>query len=180
MDKLEKLERAFQKTLWDNIVSFFHEYAEVLDRMVYWAGAMKRSYDFDGHTFYDMLYRKLDRMYVCFLKHGHCVWNSKPSNKLMRKLLIAKNLAHRLAENDYHTKADAVTAKYGNVQMAFSPIPERHVSRVDFYMEKATPAEQKKALNELHKAHAEDDKQREVEKKYLFNLVQKHIDQWWD
>lgn len=181
VDQAEKdLEKAFRRTWWRNVVSFFHEYQEVLDRILYWGPAMRRSYDFDGHTVYGMLYRKFDRMYRCFRDHGHCMWNKDTNNKLMRKLLIAKNLAHRLSENDYHTQADEVTAKYGNLQMAFYPIPDRHVSRAEFYMDKATPAQQEQALKELHEAHKRDDRQREAEKAYFFKLVQKHLEQWWD
>lgn len=184
MDKLEQaeknLERAFRKTWWDKIVSLTHEYLEVLDRVFYWGPAMRRNYDFDSHGIYDMLYRKLDRMYTCFVKHGHCVWNSNPNNKSMRKLRIARNLAKRLAENDYHTQADEVIAQYGNVRMDFIPIPERSVSRCEFYMERAKPEQQKQALALLHKAHQRDDKQRLDEKAYFFKLLQKYLETWWD
>ena len=180
MNKMDKLERVFRKTPWDKLVSFIHEYVEVLNRVIYWAWAMKRSYDFDANTIYDMLYRKLDRLYICFINNGHCGWNSDANKPLMRKLSIARNLAKRLSNNNYTTQEDRVTTIYGNVKLQFTPSKRDNLHNCDFYMEKAPPEQQKKALNLLYIAQIRDDQQRKLEKEYLFKLLHKHLESFKD
>ena len=174
-------EKFFRKSLLRKLVSKYHEYTEALDKMIFWAWHMRWSYDFDAHTMYWMLYYKLDRMYKCFRDYSSCVWDSDINNPKMRKLRITRELAKRLAEDNYTTQADKIQEIYGELKLKSGPrVPGKPSVPCEFFMTKATKADQEKAQARLHKAYLEDDRQKEYERKWFFKLLEKNIDFWWD
>lgn len=152
-------------------------------RFFYWGWMLKDSYDFDAQYIYQMLYLKLERMEKSFTLNGHCVWNSNPNNKEMRKLRIAKTLAKRLWEDDDKTEQDEINRldlKWGETIREFTPAPNglnrytiknRNVDSVE---------EQEKANKEYFSVHEKSSRKMQSEKKELFKLLSKHIDTWWD
>lgn len=164
----------FERNIWQKIRSFWNIWTELFERIFFWGWNMRWSYDFDGYTVYRILYLKLNRMYKCFRDYGHLVWNSDVNNKEMRKLRIARELAKRLYENDYSTHLKKVEEKYGELQMGFSQLG------CYFYMDKTTKDNQGKAYKERQRAIRLDALQRESEKEYLFRLLNKNLDSWWD
>ena len=101
--------------LYDKIVHPFYKYKEMISRMIFWGWNMRWNYDFDGFTLYEIYYMKLDRMYKCMSNYGNCVWNSCPEDpeyKLMKKLKLARTLAHRLAYRDESMYCIALCEKH--------------------------------------------------------------------
>lgn len=155
--------------------------AEAEQRSIFWAQAMRDSVDFDARTIYDMLAKKLERLYICFRDYSHCVWDSNIENTQMRALRITLNLAKRIAADSYETKKNEVEAVHGKLQMSFTPINDgRGCSRCDFYLDKTPPEGQEKAMDLYHKASIEDAKQKTNEEEYFWRLIKKYINSWWD
>ena len=122
-EKAKKLTKEYKSAIYlaetgiaplDWIIDFFYsKYRscrakyEAIKRSIFWARKMHYSYDFDGHTIYEMLYLKLDRMEKCMSEHGHCVWNScpeEPEYELMLKLRRARDLAKNLSSISPHDR----------------------------------------------------------------------------
>jgi len=148
---------------WGDLVSEYHSRKEMLGRMIFWGWKMRWNWDFDARTIYDILYYKLDGLYVCFRDHGNCDWNSSEDKKRMKKLRIARELARRLAKENYHTNLNMHDKKWGE---GTTPLK----------IEKEKKLEEK----EIMRAYKKDDLQKESEKRYLFMLIEKYIDRWWD
>ena len=152
-------------------------------RFFYWGWMLKDSYDFDAQTIYQMLYLKLERMERSFTSNGHCVWNSDPNNKGMRKLRVAKNLAKRLWEEDDKTEQDEINRldlKWGERDREF--IPTKNGLNRFIIKNKNTKSEEEqlKADKEYFSIYEKSSKKMEYEKKQLFKLLSKHINYWWD
>ena len=138
-------------------------FKEMVQRMFFWGWKMRHNYDFDASYIYDILYLKLDRVYTCFLENGHCVWNDGADTKGMKRLSIARNLAKRLSKDNYSTHMDEHYKVYPpNRSRPFLARWGREESL------------------SFRRAVKKDSVQREGEKKYLFTLLEKHLDCWWD
>lgn len=137
-------------------------FIEKIQRMFYWGWKMRNSVDFDACAIYEMLYLKLDRVYNCFLVNSHCVWNSDPNSKGMRRLRIARELARRLSTDLY----------IDNYEKHLEKFPKED-DWLEFRME---DNERKSFLRAVKK----DDYLVERDKEYLFELLNRNINFWWD
>lgn len=136
---------------------------------------MRHSYDFDAQTCYKMLYLKLSRVYDCMLNDSHLMWNSSPSNVGMRKLNECRILAKKLAEDDYSLNYNKLMLKYRDDRRnsIFSDM------RIELYPNaKVIPTKMYSTF--LKKAFAKDNNNRLDDKKRFYQLLDKHLDSWWD
>ena len=161
--------------IWYNRISQFHNYKEQIERMWFWAWKMRKNYDFDAHTLYDIMYYKLDRIYNTMVNHSHLVWNSDINNKDMRRLSEARNLAKRLMECDYHTNTDKFYSMYKNPSKGTLDVLMNDMNP------KAKILKDQKLYNYMFvKSYKKDEKLKQIHKKRLFFLLDRHIEGWWD
>ena len=166
--------------LWYDPISWYRSKYEMLQRVVFWGWKMRWSWDFDAHTIYEMLYLKLDRVYVCMRDHSHCVWNSNEDNRRMRELREAKELARRLMDDDYEMAGFYETEeKYGKLKTWTTKIPDKPLYRYHSLWgeDEKTDKEAGKLFTRRNK-HWND--VRKLHKDRLFYLLNNNIDGWWD
>jgi hypothetical protein len=172
---VNKIYKFFEK-LYNNITIEYLKYAEMFNRMIFWAWKMRWSWDFDIHTVYEMLYLKLDRSYNCFLKNGHLVWNSNPNNKLMRRLQEARYLAKRLCDDEYKMRAFYETnEKFVHYFKTFKIKNKSLYESISNWKNKPRLAEL--FYNGKTKIYQNMEN---YERKRLFHLLEKYINKWWD
>lgn len=158
----------------------------MLQRMIFWGWKMRWSWDFDSHGIYDMIYLKLDRIQNCFNKNGHCVWNRNNDTKGMKKLRVAKELAKRLFEDDYIIRAcDEHEVIWGECRTHSKPIfiggKTDYGSSITFSHDLAITEKQiKQCRKDYRRIHSKYDRMKVEDRKQLFQLLEKNLNQWWD
>jgi hypothetical protein len=147
--------------IWYEIVS----YVEMINRMIFWGWHMRRSWDFDAKTVYEMLYLKYDRTYKCMKKHHHLMWNRNTETRGMKRLASMVLLTKRLHEDNY-------------VDIADPTFWEDYYSKPrkveDFFKD---DGDSKDRFRYAVKKSEEIKKQ---DKEMFIKLLQKHNDGWWD
>lgn len=150
--------------MWSKIKNFF-----------YYGWQFRNTVEYCATTTYDAIHIKLDRIYNNMVNHSHLLWNSDINNTEMRKLCEAKNLAKILSdiakwEGRHITKfMDRYT--YDRTGEVFFVNPRRKNNKIidrklySFFLKKAIARD-----NNLYKSR----------KKRLFQLLETHIDIWWD
>jgi hypothetical protein len=192
-----KLKRAIRKPdpwadFWEDIldkiyyepISKYNQYCEMLNRMFYWGWYMRWSYDFDAQTMYEMLYRKLDRVYCCMRDHSHLMWNSNEDNRLMRELREARELAYRMWHDEYDMKAFyEMEEKFGKLETWSEPAEysEKFGQLYRWRSLWGGSQEKDEAARPIYARRNEHwRKVKEFHKKRLFHLLDKNIEAWWD
>ena len=158
------------------INNWFQIKYEQLQRMIFWGWNMRNSYDFDGGTVYKVLNLKLKRMYDCFLKDGHLMWNNSPDTRGMRLLIECIELTSRLQE-DYHRNYEVVCERYMTPPRTKCSFLEKFHD--DMYPN-AKPIDRAMYRHFLSKAFDKDSSEQKRDKARLFKLLEKHLDSWWD
>ena len=105
------------------------------------------------------------------------MWNTAEDGKDFRRLKIACELAKRLWENEYNTNVDDHYLKWGEPEFYFSYHEKTHRDRNE---ERYTKKELKKLNKEFSLALHLDYEQQKAEKKYLFTLLERYMEDWWD
>ena len=164
------------KEIIGEISSRFNEYREIVSRMLFWGWHMRKSYDFDSHTIYDMLHLKLKRIYHSHLNHNHCVWNSSPEKVRMRRLAECIELCGRLSEDEYALDlcVEPLNDKWGNLD--FNPGKVLVFNRTGVKTEEDRMLYKRDLKRLMDVAH-----RRKIEqKKRFWNLLETHVEYWWD
>lgn len=165
----------------NNLITSVRSKYQTFRRMIFWGWNLRNSWDFDAQTIYDILYLKLQRLYVVFNQNGHLVWNSSPDNKRMRKLSEAILLCKRIKE-DYHENnmfAD-LEQRFGEVKMEFIP-QSNGFSKMKLERSKVSTELQRLAYSqELKKAFNKANKLKKADEDRLFKLLRENINVWWD
>ncbi len=171
----EEIWEEFLDKIWYDPKYWIKARYKMLCRMIYWGWHMRWNWDFDALTIYDMLYRKLDRLYKEMRDNSHLDWNSDENNRRMRELREARELARRLMNNDYDMKAFyEVEERYGELK-TWSEYLTNGLYR--YHSEWPNDKEARKFYRRrdkhwlrVHKLH----------KNRFFELLNRNIEQWWD
>jgi hypothetical protein len=161
----------------NELFEWFRSKYEMICRIFYYGWKMRNSYDFDGHALYGVIYLKLDAMYRCFRDHGHCVWNRNKNTVSMRRIRIARELARRLDEGDYFSRALIPhDKKWGTSEVKF-----KNGKGIFIIYENAKNYEQQEqARDEMLLYYNKAEEQIQTEHKELFRLLEKYLQGWWD
>lgn len=147
--------------IWYEIIAL----VEMIKRMMFWGWHMRRSWDFDANTVYEMLYLKYDRTYKCMKKHHHLMWNRNTETRGMKRLASMVLLTKRLHEDNYVDIADPTFWEdYYSKPRKFE----------DFFKD---DGDSKDRFRYAVKKSEEIKKQ---DKEMFIKLLQKHNDGWWD
>ena len=126
----------------------------------FWGWKLRNSVDFNANSLYEMIHLKLDTTYKSFVRNSHLMWNRSENTVGMRKLKIAAELAKRISEDKYlHNHYD------------FVENPEEFLG-----LEMHPKGLGRKVQNNRKREFSQKKREREL----LFNLLEKHLDTWWD
>jgi len=186
-----KLKRAVngKETILDRILDWCSEkYTdfiivpyETIGRFLYWGWKLRHNYSWDCNSLYFMIYLKTKSLIDYSRKYAHLCWNSKEDGKEFRKLKIASELAKRLWESDYNRNQNIHIEKWGDLQWESIKKENSNFSTLNLYRKNANTEELNKQEWKEHTiAIKADEQQRNNEKRYLYKLLEKHLESWWD
>jgi hypothetical protein len=141
---------------------------ETIKRFFFWGWKLRNNHDWDGAYMYEIIYIKLSRMYDCFLKDGHCMWNDGSDKIGMRRLSECKELARRLREESYHKYVSKHYDKY---------YPGFDLNRL---LNRRNEDRSLAEILEFKAACKKDSTQYKVDKERFDYLFSKYLTSWWD
>lgn len=162
--------------LLHKVITWFSVQYQTLERMLFWGWKMRHSYDFDAHTVYEAIHLKLERIHKCMKENGHLEWNSDESNNLMRKLAECKGIAKKLAEENYRRHCTTFHETYRTKRQTSSWLDEA----MERHYPKARVIDEKTYSHFFKKAIEADNLEKNADKKRLYYLLDKYLEQWWD
>jgi hypothetical protein len=140
------------------------------------------SYDWDYGYLLDLIEFKLKRMQK-EIKNGHHV----PDKATDQSIRICIKLLKKINRRDYHYFAGLHDQKWGESEWVFHKTDENGQeisnggSRLEIVRPKAvTPEEKEQERTEALVAYRMDDAQRERDVRWLFNIMAKYHQCWWD
>ena len=150
---------------------FFSNIKQGVSNLIKWRKVIYNDRNFDQYFLYKILATKLEHMEDFFINDAY----SANADKEAHKLMIIKNLAKRLAEENYLTNATIEYDKlYKNKELfGFEPSDNLNFSTL---INLGT----KHQNNMFDKAYKHSDYMEKQDKDMLFNLLKKNIDNFWD
>lgn len=159
-------------SLWYKLQSFWYD----LKRAWYYGWNLRKSYDWDGSTIYDVIYFKLNALHYNMLHNSHLLWNSTPDSNLMRKLCEAKHLAKKLMEAD-----NGYDINYRNVKRKYrSEADDIFRSWYAEIFPETKPIDPTLESFFTRKAFQKDNQEKKSDAERLFYLLNKYSSHWWD
>jgi len=157
------------------------QFIQTFKRFFYWGWKLRHNYDWDCNLMYFMMYLKMKTLIDYSRAYAHLCWNIKEDGKEFRKLKIACELAKRLWESDYNTYQNNHVKKWGELEWEFIKNNKSNCSTLNLYRKKANTEELKQQESKENIiAIKADEQQRNNEKRYLYKLLEKHLESWWD
>lgn len=164
-----------------NVINWFRNTYARICRFFFWGWKLRNSHDWDGHTLYEIIHLKLERMDKEMLNKGHLAWQYEEKKRCYRTLKIAKEAARRLSKGRLEDRA--VTKFHDTYGYTFKGQEKRdnclsHIFGMD--------QEPKILLSEgLYKklqksAWKEDADRLQYHKDLLFNTLNKWLEHYWD
>lgn len=140
----------------------------------FWGWKLRNTYQWGASEAYNMIAIQLEEVIKYSKEKGHCMWNSDPNTKDMRKLRTAKDLAKRLYRNEldpqYEFYSEALREKWGDLEFKTNGVEPGSVN----------DSNRKQYNKEWWIAHNKDSAKYKADKKYLFELLEKELDRWVD
>ncbi len=135
--------------------------------------AIWRDRDWDYYYLYNILYYKLKHMEEHFNRDNPTIVNSK---QYAKQIMVAKNLAKRLRDNNYLSNALYWHDKKFNEVNFNDLISKEPVNGYYIYI-----GDQNKGRRDSFKICCEhSDYMESQDKEYLFEYMKKKINWWWD
>lgn len=186
----------FKEKYWDFLNWGYDKYTdwiivpiECLERFCIWGWRCRWNYSFDAsHSTYMLIYYNLKDMVDYSRQNGHLLWNSKENGKEFRRLKIACELAKRLGEDDYRQKTNEYNEKWGidwQNEMIIFPNYDNNGKVLTYGTKwKSDKGLSREQLNQKRKemniAYDLDEQQKKNERKYLYKLLEKYGEGFWD
>lgn len=159
---------------WYKIYRFFR----AVRRSIAYARFGWNNHDYDHSYFLDALRFKLQRMYAYLVKET----NTKQEKPVLQSLRLAVRLAEKLTNDDYHYFLDQHDKKWGPAEMETTPAEDGFKgSLVTFKRPKATSKKKiAQERKEFRQAVESDEQIRARDARWLFSIMEKYYQHWWD
>ena len=165
-----------------SIRNYFYGIYCTVERFLYWGYHMRNSYDWDFAYLERMILCKLKRMRKEFKEHGHCMWNqdvySDEYRTQFRSLQLTIKLLTRICDrSDFHYAINAdkkLESKWGSYYQTSTGLMGFKRANVVTEQDKADYHKDCLALYDL----SQNIKNRD--RKWLFDLICKYGEYWWD
>lgn len=161
--------------IFRRIKGLYYQFKYGICNIFKWMPTIWRLRDYDAGFLYLLIHKQLSYTEDCLRNYGISVNSIKYANQIR----IAKNLAQRLYTDEYvHNALIPVERKYGNVKWHTEPFKYDASGKPILFsmIFDETPEERK--LRSMSYDHAEF--MRKQDKQFLFTLLNKKIDYWWD
>lgn len=168
--------RSYKKFLTDLIDDWFIIPYQIIKTAIYWGWLLKDNHAFDCYMIYFFIWKDTEKLIKYSRKEGHCQWNQE-GTKRFKRLQIASNLAKRLWEDDYNIKYNEHKKKWNISDNDIDFVNHEMVFTSDKGLDEETLT---KKLKDALRSYKEDEQHKNSEKEYLFKLLYKNLDGWWD
>ena len=162
----------FTDFIYKKIKSPYYNFIQGIKNVFSWLPIIWRDREFDKNYLYEILHHKLKLMEEFYLSDlPVCV----DAYKRGKQIKVVRILCSRLVNQDYLTNAlKDVEAKYGREDFGFEPCPDHS----GFYqlVDNKTPQEH----IEYNRAYVHSAYMEKQDREYMFDLIKKKIDGWWD
>ena len=136
-----------------------------LSNFFYWGWKLRENYDWDYSFLYEIIYLKLERMERIFRNKSYAI-NSK---KHAKQIMVAKNLAKRLMDENYDFYETDFYKKWGGHEIKIEN------GLIEFIYPNVSDYNKNQRI-----AIMRDNSKKSEDKKALFDLLEKQIEYWWD
>jgi len=164
----------------EKIKTFFRSIKYGIENLIIWAPVIWKDRDWDHWYLYKMLKFKLIRMENLHRKYGHSVNSIKTADQIK----ICAKLLERLIEDEYDEHVfKNHNEKWGETHFHWDECKNKkgysslRITRRDNVNTNKEEEQERKEFNRLCK---HEDKLRKQDIDYLFKLMNKHIQGWWD
>lgn len=166
------------ETITSSIRAFIRKVKRSFDYAVHgW-----NSYDWDYGYLFDLIEFKLKRMQREIEKGHHL-----PDKKTDQSLRLCLKLLKRINKRDYRYFCDLHEKKWGELEWIWHETYEdgtkipNNCTRLELKRPNAQTQEEKnKEIEEFRIAYKKDEMQRERDVRWLFNIMGKYHQAWWD
>lgn len=162
----------FTDFLYKKIKSPYYNFVQGIKNVFAWLPIIWQDREFDKAYLYIILHKKLKLMEEFYLSDLPAAVGA---NKLGKQMKVARILCGRLVNQDYLVNATKdIEARYGRHDLEFEPCPDH--SGYFQMVNKRTPQEE----IEYKRAYVHSDYMEKQDREYMFDLIKKKIDGWWD
>ena len=149
-----------------------------LKRLYEWyKNVLKDDVDFDAHSLYGIIEYKLKRTQKRLLDNNYVEF----SKQELQGLKLAIKLAGRLDQFDYGERGNRKhNAKWGELEIWFTPLPNGNFSFHGMRPNAIFEKDKKQETKEFREIFQLEDKLHKREQKWLFGILQKYLNRWWD
>lgn len=151
-----------------------HQFIQGIKNLIRWFPIVWKDRDFDYRYLYNILHKKLEHMEQ-FFESNYAM--SMDANKYAKQIMVAKNLAKRLAEESHLENAMLFYDQKYEVYNPFeNTIPHEKLEG----FQRLLPDPDKDRSKAFDKCCKHSSYMKKQDQEYLFNYLNKHINAWWD
>lgn len=173
IDLKEKLQEFYYHYIYSPVYNFI----ENIGNLIYWIPKIWNDRDYDFESIYSLLYFKFKRMEK-FYKNDK---KTTSANHLetAHEIMIVKNLAKRLAEEDYLSNASIEYDKKWKDEKLFNFVPEKFDKNGKPLLYKLVDRNEKQS-KDFKRVGKLSDYLEKQDREYFFNYLCNNIRSWWD
>jgi len=153
---------------------------KVLRRLLYsiknvirWFPVIWRDRDWDHRYFFRIMQNKIKNMEHYSRVHGHLVSSETQANEMKRVYLLLKRLTGDIYNDMVFTEFDK---KWGEATFSINEDDSLNIT----YENELTKEDKVELLYDLHEAFKRENYLKKQDVNYLFDLIKKHVLNWWD
>ena len=161
------------------IYDFFrYDIPQGIGSLILWFPVIWKDRWWDQYFIYKILHFKLKKMEQNTIKYGHHVG----ANKCAERMHVCVLLLDRLLKDEYHENAFIWhDKKWGEIEFNFHPIDGTEHSTLELTRPNCrTDEEHEQENKEYRRISVLVAKKRQYDLEYLFYLLNKYIEGWWD
>jgi hypothetical protein len=162
-------------SIFNRIENIYYNFKYGICNVFKWIPIVWQLRDWDGEFIYPLIYQQLKHTENYLRNYGCSVSSIKDANQIR----IAKNLAKRLWDNKYTENASIpINKKYGEIKCHSEPYKyDKSGNPILYLLVFDETAKERKLRSKAYK-HA--DYMKKQDRKILFSLMEKKINNWWD
>lgn len=163
----------------EKIKELLYNFKNGIKNLIKWFPVIWKDRNWDNHYIYMILRHKL-HLTEQFIRYKGISLNAEHD---ANKIKVCINLLDRLIKDEYHIMAyKDIDKKWGELKMSYtvcknnSDLHQLHLTRPNVKTEKDKIQEKK----DFHASYKHEQYSKRNDLKYLFKLMSKHIESWWD
>jgi len=159
------------------IRNFFGSIKDGIENLIIWFPVIWKDRDWDQFYLYIILRKKLINMEKYQRKYGI----STVSEKTADEIKVCVNLLNRLINDDYmETVFRKHDEKWGEINIEFEPYTDNLSKALMTRENVLTEKNKEDEVKEFKRLCKHEDMLRKQDVEYLFHLMNRHIQGWWD